>query len=92
MTEQKHTPPWVADPIDDANGFTTIRIADGSLNGNTEEQPIATVYDEENATFIVRAVNSHYELLAICKDILERGYEMSQQTALKAAIAKAEGK
>ncbi len=49
---------WVVDDCPDANGFSTIRIADGTVHGNTEEEPIATVYDEEMAQYIVAHHNS----------------------------------
>lgn len=35
---------WTVDECEDANGNLTIRPSDGSRNGNTERQPIATVY------------------------------------------------
>ena len=41
----QHTPgPWTVDDCPDADGYDTIRLADGTLNGNTEAQPIATAY------------------------------------------------
>ena len=49
---------WVVDDCPDANGFHTIRIADGTVHGNTEEEPIATVYDEAMAQYIVAHHNS----------------------------------
>ena len=36
--------------------------------------------DELNARFIVRAVNSHYELLAVCKELLENLKETYSET------------
>ena len=42
----QHTPgPWTVDGCPDAYGHATIRLADGTLNGNTEAQPIATAYN-----------------------------------------------
>lgn len=35
---------WTVDECEDANGNLTIRPSNGSRNGNTERQPIATVY------------------------------------------------
>jgi hypothetical protein len=35
----------IVDPISDANGFYTIRWDNGTENGDTESQPVATVYD-----------------------------------------------
>ena len=41
----QHTPgPWTVDDCPDADGYDTIRLADGTANGNTEAQPIATAY------------------------------------------------
>ena len=36
--------PWIVDPACDAYGNWTIRVADGSPHGDTEESPVATVY------------------------------------------------
>lgn len=48
--ERKHTPePWQVDACRDANGYYTIRKDDGTLNGNTEDEVIATVYIQEDA-------------------------------------------
>ena len=44
---------WTVDECPDANGHWTIRLADGSPNGNTEAEPIATVFDRQEADFIV---------------------------------------
>ena len=41
----QHTPgPWTVDDCPDAYGRDTIRLADGTPNGNIEAQPIATAY------------------------------------------------
>lgn len=48
---------WIVDECPDADGNFTIRIADGSPNGNTDEQPIATVYLLEIAETIVAEHN-----------------------------------
>lgn len=54
--KQKHTAgEWIVDPIADAHGYNTVRIADGSINGNTDEEPIATVYKDEDAKLIAGA-------------------------------------
>lgn len=50
----KHTS-WVLDECRDANGFYTVRIADGSPNGDTGACPIATVYQDHNAALIAAA-------------------------------------
>jgi hypothetical protein len=54
------------DECPDANGFTTIRRYDGTSSGDTEAQPIATVYNSKDAQLIVRACNAypHAERLA----------------------------
>lgn len=48
---------WVVDECQDANGFWTIRLADGTENGNTDAQPIATVFDLAIAEHIVATHN-----------------------------------
>ena len=56
--DHKHTMknrPWIDDPCADANGHTTIRSADGSKCGDTDVEPIATVYDEKHACLIAAA-------------------------------------
>lgn len=52
-------PPVVVDECPDANGNWTIRLADGSSNGDISVPPVATVYDHDHALLIVRAIN-HY--------------------------------
>jgi len=63
-------PNWVADDCPDASGFITIRLADGTENGNTEVWPIATVYRAKDADRIVRACNSHADLLAALEGLV----------------------
>ena len=48
----------IVDPCPDANGNATIRWADGSENGDTERQCVATVYNEDDAQGIVDAWNA----------------------------------
>jgi hypothetical protein len=48
----------VVDECPDTNGHLTIRWADGSDNGDLERQPIATVYDMDDAQAIVDAWNA----------------------------------
>lgn len=63
----KHIPmQWTADECTDANDFVTIRPADGSPNGDTDADPIATVYDEEHAGLVAAAP----ALLAMLKRVL----------------------
>jgi hypothetical protein len=48
---------WIVDICPDANGHWIIRIDDGSDNGDTSIEPIATVYELENAELIVARNN-----------------------------------
>ena len=48
---------YVVDECPDANGFWTIREADGTPNGNIMKQPIATAYTKSNADLIVTVLN-----------------------------------
>jgi len=48
----------VVDECPDAYGHATIRWADGTENGDLERQPIATVYDWDDAQAIVDAWNT----------------------------------
>ena len=48
----------IVDLCSAANGESTIRWADGSENGDTERQPVATVYDHNDAQGIVDAWNA----------------------------------
>ena len=87
MKQAKHTPlPWIDNEktgdIYSSVGFDPIGTA---THGNKKA----------NAAFIVRACNSHYELLELAKDavmFLSAAHMDGKLTAdLKAAIAKAEG-
>lgn len=51
--------------------------------------PVAEKGFEANADFIVRACNSHYDLLATCKHALTLVWP---ENTIEAAIAKAEGR
>jgi hypothetical protein len=56
MPKPSHTPgPWQDDVCLDANGFHTIRQDDGTPNGDTDTQPIATAYTAANARLIAAA-------------------------------------
>lgn len=93
-TPPAHSPtPWTAD-------WRFVR----DQRRNIVLEPSALVKDEvarANAAFTVRACNAHEELLAACKTALSK-LELirvenkvnveSQQDALKAAIAHAEGR
>lgn len=105
MSEMSHTPtPWklgpTGDTVDDANGLELLRMyeADG------REEPTALPY-RANAAFIVRACNSHEELLSALKrarEALKANEEITgtwelyqaspEMKAIHAAIAKAEGR
>ncbi len=50
---------WVIDSCPDANGYWTIRNDDGSIHGDTNSEPIATVYDHDVAVQIVQQHNTH---------------------------------
>jgi hypothetical protein len=56
----------VADACPDANGNTTVRVADGTEHGDTARQPIATVYNSDIADEMVTAFNAHHPLLTEC--------------------------
>lgn len=58
MVDEDHLNLIKVDPCPDANGYATIRWDDGSGNGDTERQPIATVYDWDDAQAIVDAWNA----------------------------------
>jgi hypothetical protein len=49
---------WIVDPCHDANECWTIRFDDGSTNGDTDSQPIATIYDRHVADLIVNQHNN----------------------------------
>lgn len=67
--EPKHTPgPWQHDDCLSAAGHITIRQADHSPHGNTEAEPIATVYRAEDARLIAAAP----ELAAALADLLRQ--------------------
>ena len=50
----------IVDECLDANGFWTVRVADGTPSGNTQEQPVATFYDRDLAEWFVYHYNSDY--------------------------------
>lgn len=56
---------WVVDECEDASGNYTIRLDDGTPNGNTEEPPIATVYNSVMAEFIVAEHNTRLSFMDI---------------------------
>ena len=88
---QKHTPlPWkIGSTRADGYNFTTIV--------NEKKAYIATVDIEnetENAAFIVRAVNNHYQLIEALEALVNAdSYELDQMAikGARAAISKAKG-
>lgn len=97
MTQAKHTPlPWTAEGMAiDRKQFEIANTFGGSqdMDGNTIGDAVA----RENAAFIVRAVNSHYELLGCLKSIImvlppeTRAEIQGHIDSACDAIAKAEG-
>ena len=95
----QHTPgPWTVDDCPDADGYDTIRLADGTLNGNTEAQPIATAYSH---AALIAAAPAMLEALRSCLDLLEanesddewgREFAKPRADAARAALAAAEAR
>lgn len=56
-TTNRVTAKWIVDPACDAYGNWTIRVDDGSVHGDTEEEPVATVYGRGLADHIVSIHN-----------------------------------
>lgn len=56
---------FVVDDCPDANGNYTIRFDDGSVHGDTNRNPIATVYSKEFADMLAASP----ELLEIVRDL-----------------------
>lgn len=52
---------WVVDECPDASGYWTIRVADGTANGNTDVAAIATVFDLNIAEHIVHVHNRNLD-------------------------------
>lgn len=81
MSERKHTDlPWAVRPnpmrsdgwfIDNANPTPMgVRNLDGVEYMQHDGITIVQVTNQANADFIVRACNSHYDLLEACKGLL----------------------
>lgn len=70
---------WTVDECPDAFGYWTIRPADGTVNGDIHEEPIATVYEHENSGPIAAAP----EMV----DALERIYDAGCIDADDGALA-----
>lgn len=90
-TASQHTPtPWKVIGREEIWGATEKLIADMSHSAYGDGQAI-----EANATFIVRAVNSHQELLELAHIILRLSFQRGNTELMrrcKEAIAKAEGR
>lgn len=52
---------WIVDECPAADGNWTIRVADGTPNGNVEVEPVATVYGLALAERIVYLHNQAYD-------------------------------
>ena len=110
MSEAKHTPlPWKWTPegrgewdditgLEGADGTKIITLKDVYPGYSECGEDLIMEIDPKNAAFIVRAVNSHDELLAACEAALAehpaengRGVDLPQSLAatLRAAVAKA---
>jgi hypothetical protein len=88
----KHTPePWIADECFDASGFITIRVADGTPNGDADEQPIATVYSEAHARLIAAAPELLEALKRLLDPSLKKDIREADEARARAVVAKATG-
>lgn len=84
-TELKHTPtPWKEQGL-------AIRDADGDLICDVYVGGINSTQNEANRAFIVRAVNSHDELLELLKESMTRCTK-DLRNKCEAAIQKAEAR
>ena len=95
---------WTVDVELDANQYSTIRIANGTCYGDTEREPIATVYDADHAKMIA-VVPEFLETLREFVSDVETAYSSGMHILeiewpdlyvtyehAKAAIYKAEGR
>jgi hypothetical protein len=100
QNDQKHTPlPWatrgtsIIGPLGESIGYLTFSDG-GSACGLPSKSPSRSQTDS-NLALIVRAVNSHDDLLAACRAFEAARTSDALHAALSlaiAAIAKAEGK
>lgn len=89
MTNPTHTSlPWRIDAV-----YGVKSDADTELLASTYCEPNPQ-RNKANAEFIVKACNSHYELLEACKAVLVsiQGADDQLERIVKQAIAKTEGK
>jgi type VI protein secretion system component VasF len=86
---------WTADECVDARGFTTIRPSDGSANGDTDVEPIATVYREADAPLIAAApdllasLQELHAFAAACMRVVVKPEHAACAAALDAEVAAA---
>jgi hypothetical protein len=87
---------YTIDECRDAQGFVTIRRFDGSPNGDTEAQPIATVYVESAAPLFAASPDmlaalesAHYLLSELRAHELDDPDSVATMAAIEAAIRKA---
>lgn len=78
---------WTIDECPDANGNTTIRTYDGTPNGDTEAEPIATVYGEH--AVLVCCAPRLLEALEAILSLAEQypGYDVKSEEAISLARA-----
>lgn len=67
--ETKHTPgPWAHEIIGYGVSGKPISAVIRNLNG----YEVASEVDPDDAAFIVRVCNSHYDLLAVCEEMVKK--------------------
>lgn len=86
----------IVDQCEDAQGNITIRKNDGSENGDTDSQPVATVYEPEYAKIIAAAPELLAEVIRLKKRIqfleqyTEGKVDKTDFTSTDSAIKKAQ--
>jgi len=86
---------WIADECCAFSGHVTIRMADGTPNGDTDRQPIATVYDAADAPMVAAAPDAIAALRALLLQCIQSGVVFERDDCVaqaRAIIAKAEGR
>lgn len=63
---------FTVDECPDAYGFATVRVFDGTPNGDTDQAPVATFYNREDAELFVGAVNAHVEWSRLVAEDMRR--------------------
>lgn len=97
MSTDTHTR-WTIDECPDAQGFATIRLYDGSPNGNIRYAPVATAYSDTNARLIAAApdlLSAAEEALRVLETLTTedfgKGRDYGARQHLETAIRKARG-